>query len=434
MSPSHKLYSALALAVIACGETKKPAAGPPPPASVGVATVEKRDVPLYIEAVGSLDGYVNADIRARVRGYLQSQGYKDGSTVKPGQTLFTIEATEYEAAAKSAAANVARARVALARNKVDLGRDQGLLKAGMASQQDVDNATTAVADAEAQVAAAEAQLQQVQLNVGYTNIKSPIAGVAGLALVRVGNLVGQDGPTLLTTVSQLDPIRVNFPLSELDYVRYPERFAHLQDRDLAWARKELARLEAQGGAGDASSGGVEIVLADGSTYAHRGVVVAVNRQIDPNTGTTQLQALVGNPDGILRPGEYARVRIRRENEGQNVVTVPEKALISVQGTYSVAVVGPDNKVTLRRLELGPSSQGSRVVTKGLVGGEHIVVEGVQRVADGAIVAPHAAAAASAAAPTTGSPPPGAPAAGAAAPAAPQAAAGSGTAVSSPREK
>ena len=430
MSPSHKLYSALALAVIACGETKKPAAGPPPPASVGVATVEKRDVPLYIEAVGSLDGYVNADIRARVRGYLQSQAYKDGSTVKAGQTLFTIEATEYEAAAKSAAANVARARVARARYKVDLGRDQGLLKAGMASQQDVDNATTAVADAEAQVAAAEAQLQQVELNVGYTTIKSPIAGVAGLALVRVGNLVGQDGPTLLTTVSQLDPIRVNFPLSELDYVRYPERFAHLQDRDLAWARKELARLEAQGASGDAASGGVEIVLADGSTYAHRGVVVAVNRQIDPNTGTTQLQALVGNPDGVLRPGEYARVRIRRENEGQNVVTVPEKALISVQGTYSVAVVGPDNKITLRRLELGPSSEGSRVVIKGLVGGEHIVVDGVQRVADGAIVAPHPAAAA----PTPGAPPPGGAAAPAAPPSAPQAAAGSGTAVSSPREK
>lgn len=427
MSPSIKLSSTLLLALAACpacSETKKPAAGPPPPASVVVATVEKRDVALYIEAVGSLDGYVNADIRARVRGYLETQSYKDGSAVKAGQTLFTIEATEYLAAARSAAASLARARVAQQRNKIDLGRDQGLLKAGLASQQDVDNATTAVADAEAQVAAAAAQLQQVQLNVDYTRIKSPISGVAGVALVRVGNLVGQDGPTLLTTVSQLDPIRVNFPLSEVDYVRYPQRFAHLEGRDLAWARKELAKLDAQAAAGgkpdDATAAGVDIVLADGSTYAHRGVVVSVNRQIDAATGTTQIQALVANPDGILRPGEYARVRIRRENEGKDVVVVPEKALISVQGTFSVAIVGPDNKVTLRRLELGASSEGNRVITKGLEGGERIVVDGVQRVSEGAVVDPHPA------------PPAGAPSA-TAPPPSPQAPAGS-AAAASPREK
>ena len=409
MSPSILRSSTLVFALAtwpACSETTKPAAAPPPPPQVAVATVEKHDVALYIEAVGSLDGYVNADIRARVKGYLETQAYKDGSPVKAGQTLFTIEATEYLAAARSAAAGLARARVAQQRNAIDLGRDQGLLKAGLASQQDVDNATTAVADAEAQVAAAAAQLQQVQLNVDYTRIKSPIAGIAGVALVRVGNLVGQDGPTLLTTVSQIDPIRVNFPLSEVDYVRYPQRFAHLEGRDLDWARKQLARLDAQAAAGapdDAVAAGVDIVLADGSTYGHRGVVVSANRQIDAATGTTQIQALVGNPDGVLRPGEYARVRIRRENEGKDVVVVPEKALVSVQGTYSVAIVGPDNKVTLRRLELGPSTQGSRVVTKGLQGGERIVVEGVQRVSEGAVVNPQAAPPAAAAAPSPQAP-------------------------------
>jgi membrane fusion protein (multidrug efflux system) len=442
LSPSSKLCSAVVVvlaALPACSESKKPAAAPPPPASVVVATVEKHDVALYIEAVGSLDGYVNADIRARVRGYLETQAYKDGSTVKAGQPLFTIEPTEYQAASKSAAAGVARAKVALARNKIDLGRDQGLLKAGLASQQDVDNATTAVADAEAQVAAADAQLQTVSLNLSYTQIKSPIAGVAGVALVRVGNLVGQDGPTLLTTVSQLDPIRVNFPLSEVDYVRYPERFAHLEGRDLAWARTALAQLDAQAAAGkpdDATLAGVEIVLADGSTYGHRGVVVSVNRQIDATTGTTQIQALVANPDGVLRPGEYARVRIRRENEGKDVVVVPEKALVSVQGTFSVAIVGPDNKVALRRLELGASSQGNRVVTKGLVGGERIVIDGVQRVSDGAIVDPHAAP------PPPAGAAPGAPAAPAnattppspATPPAAQAPAGSGQSASPSREK
>jgi membrane fusion protein (multidrug efflux system) len=136
------------------------------------------------------------------------------------------------------------------------------------------------------------------------------------------------------------------------------------------------------------------VLADGSTYPHRGVIVAANRQIDATTGTVQIQALVSNPDGTLRPGEYAKVRLRRANEGQNVVVVPEKALLSVQGTYSVAIVGPDNKVTLKRLELGPSNQGERVVLKGLVGGEHIIVDGLQRVSDGSTVAPHPEAAGS----------------------------------------
>lgn len=392
----------------ACDGAKPPPA-PPPPAQVGFAVVEKRDVALYIEAVGTLDGYVNADIRARVRGYLERQSYQDGAQVTAGQVLFAIEPTEYQAAAKSASASLARARVGLAKNKLDRDRDQDLLKAGMASRQDLDNASAAVADAEAQVSAAEAQVQQAGLNLGYTTIRSPIAGVAGLALVRVGNLVGQDGPTLLTTVSQLDPIRVNFPLGEIDYVRYPERFAHLEGRDLAWARQEFARLDQQ-----PELAGVEIVLADGRLYPHRGVIVAVNRQIDA-TGTTQLQALVPNPDGVLRPGEFARVRIRRENEGKGVVVVPEKALVSVQGSYSVAEIGPDNKIQMRRLELGAGTPGFRVVTHGLSGGEHIVVDGLQRVTDGAIVAPHPApppAAAGSAAP---------PAAGSAAPPAPTAA-------------
>jgi membrane fusion protein (multidrug efflux system) len=388
---AKQTFLVVAVALVACGDAKEQPAGPPPAPTVGVITVEKRDVPLYIEAVGSLDGYVNADIRARVKGYLETQGYKDGSPVKLGQTLFTIEATEYQAAARSADAALSRAKVALARNKTDIARDQGLFKAGMISQQDLDNATSAVADAEAQVRAAEAQVQQAQLSLGYTNIKSPIAGVAGLALVRVGNLVGQDGPTLLTTVSQLDPIRVNFPLSEVDYVKYPERFAHLEGRDLAWAQKEFARLDAQGDKPvDAASAGVEIVLADGSVYPHRAVIVAVNRQIDASTGTTQLQALVANHDGILRPGEYARVRMRRESEGQNAVIIPEKALVSVQGTYSAAVVGADNKVTLKKLELGSSVAGNRIVISGLVGGESIVIDGLQRVQDGVTVVPHPA--------------------------------------------
>ncbi len=395
--------------LVACSEAKPPPAAPPP-ASVGFVVVEKRDVALYIEAVGSLDGYVNADIRARVKGYLEKQGYKDGGPVKLNQVLFSIEPTEYQTAAKAASAMLMRAKVLVAKAKLDRDRDQGLVKAGMLAQQELDNAIAAVADAEAQISSAEAQVQAASLNLSYTTIKSPIDGVAGLALVRVGNLVGQDGPTLLTTVSQLDPVRVNFPLNEVDYVRYPERFAHLEGHDLAWAKQEFVRLDK-----DPTASGVEIVLADGTVYPHRAAIVSVNRQIDPTSGTTQMQALVPNPDGILRPGEYARVRIRRENEGKNVVVVPEKALVSVQGTYSVATVGADNKVQFRRIDLGTSSQGFRLVTNGLVGGEKVIVDGLQRVTDGATVDPHPA------------PPPGAPTGAGSGSGAPPAGSGAGSA-------
>lgn len=256
----------------------------------------------------------------------------------------------------------------------------------MLSRQDLDNITASVADTEGQVQAAQAQVTQAQLNLSYTQIRSPLSGIAGLAMVRVGNLVGQDGPTLLTTVSQLDPIRVNFPISEVNYVRYPERFKHLESRDLDWAKKQFSKL-GSGKTADNGDPGIELVLSDGSTYANRGVIVAANRQVNQSTGTLQVQALVPNPELSLRPGQYAHVRMRRQNEGKDALLVPEKALISVQGTYSVGVIGQKNKVELRRVELGPSAQGQRVVLAGLSEGERIVVEGVQKISEGALVNP-----------------------------------------------
>jgi len=389
---------------VACTEAKAHKADrATPPPTVYVASVARHDLPLYIDAVGTLDGYVNADIRARVRGFLQTQNYKDGSYVKAGQALFAIEATEYAAALASANANLTRAQVGVSKNKVELERDQGLFNTGMLSRQDLDNVTANVADTEGQVLAARAQVTQAQLNLSYTQMRSPISGIAGLALVRVGNLVGQDGPTLLTTVSQLDPIRVNFPISEVDYVRYPERFKHLESRDLDWAKKQFSKL-ASGKAAENGDLGIELVLSDGSTYAGRGVIVAANRQVDPSTGTFQVQALVPNPELVLRPGQYAHVRMKRQNEGKDALLVPEKALISVQGTYSVGVIGPGNKVKLHRVELGPSAKGQRVVISGISEGDQIVVEGVQKISEGAIVvpvsAPPSSTAATPAAPAT----------------------------------
>ncbi len=377
----------ITVAPTACGEPKK--APPPPPATVLVTPVVRQDVPIFIEAVGTLDGYVNADIRARVKGYLRSQDYKDGSTVKEGQLLFTIEQAEYTTAVSAARAAVARASAARTNAHAALERNQDLAPKGVVSKQELDNAVAADADAAGQVAAAQAALQQAELNLSYTRIAAPNGGVAGLALVRVGNLVGQDGPTLLTTVSQVDPIRVNFPMSEIDYVRFPDRLKRLDGRDLAWAKKQFPKLDAHDVA-EGFDSGIELVLADGSLFPHRGLIVTANRQVDASTGTIQLQALFPNGEGVLRPGQYGRVRMRRENEGKAALVVPEKALISVQGTYSLGVVGPDNKVSLRRVELGPTVRGYRIVIKGVEEGDRVVVEGQQKIADGATVAPQPA--------------------------------------------
>lgn len=374
-----------------------PANAPQPPApTVLFTTVTRKDLPIYSEAVASLDGYVNADIRARVRGYLSTQTYKEGGMVKANQRLFSIEATEYENALSSAKANLARAKAEAERNRTALNRARELFSQGASAQAEIDNTTAAYADASAQVAGAEAQLHQAQLNLSYTQVRSPIDGVAGVAAVRVGNLVGQDGPTLLTTVSQIDPIRVSFPISELDYVKSPERYKDLAKRDLPWARRQFQQLKS-GKLAEHSDPGVELVLSDGSVYPERGVVVTAARQIDATTGTLQLQALVPNPDGFLRPGQYGRVRMRRPNEGNNVLTVPEKALLLVQGTYSLAVIGPDDKVQLRRVQVGPSVNGERTIQSGVNEGERIVVEGLQKVSDGAHVKPEPAPVATASA-------------------------------------
>jgi membrane fusion protein (multidrug efflux system) len=385
LKSSRRAVLAVLFLCLSCDE-KKGVSGAPPPPLVYVAPVARRDVPLYIDSVAVLDGYDNADIRARVRGFLKTQGYKDGARVKSGDLLFTIEPTEYIAAAASARAALERAKVARERNHTQLERDQGLLKSGMISRQDLDNATAALADTEAQINSAQAALDSANLNLSYTQMRSPLEGIAGLALVRVGNLVGQDGPTLLTTVSQTDPIRINFSLSEVDYVRHPERFRHLEVRDLAWAKKQIEALDS-GGLVEGGDPGIELVLADGSLYGHQGVIVTVNRQIDPSTGTLQVQALAGNPDGFLRPGQYAHARIRETDAGRDQLVVAERALISVQGAYSVAVVGPDNKVQLRKVELGPAAHGVQIIKNGVAEGERVVVDGVQKVSDGALVDP-----------------------------------------------
>ena len=370
----------LAILVAGCAESKASTAALPPP-TVVVAPVVQRDVLLYIEALGSLDGYVNAEIRARVRGILAGQRYQDGATVKPGQLLFTIDRSEYRIAVDSARAALARAESAFEHNKALLARRMNLGAAKVVSQQEVEDAQAAARDAEDQVRAAQAEL-----NLSYTEIRSPVGGLAGLAQVRTGNLVGQDGPTLLTTVSQVNPMRVNFPMSEGDYLKAAERLKRLNGRDLDWAQKQFAAM-VDGKAGNAIEGTLDLILSDGTIYPHQGLIVAVNRQVDTTTGTIELQALFPNPDNLLRPGQYGRVRMRRTDAGANALLVPEKALLQVQGSYSLAVIGPDNKVTLRRVEVGPVAGTSRIIASGVSVGERVVAEGVQKVSDGMPVTP-----------------------------------------------
>jgi membrane fusion protein (multidrug efflux system) len=267
--------------------------------------------------------------------------------------------------------------------KQQYARSEALIKTGTVTQRSLDDATAALGDATGQERAAQAAVRQAELNLSYTQLRSPIDGVAGLAQVRVGNLVGQDGPTRLTTVSTLDPMRVRFPISERDYLRNAKKYQELGAADPVKVKDKLISLD-QAPTPDDS---VELLLADDSSYPRRGLIVATDREINPGTGTIQVEALFANPEGILRPGQYARIRSKRTDSTAESIVVPQKALVETQGTYSVAVVKQDNKVELRKVEVGPVTGDERVISKGLQKGERVVVEGVQKVADGAPVVP-----------------------------------------------
>jgi membrane fusion protein, multidrug efflux system len=384
---SYRLVLLVTLVASACTETgAKGAAGAPPPPGVVLGIVRRQDVPIYLTAVGTVTGYIDAEIRARVKGFLQAQRYKDGGRVQAGDLLFLIEPAEYQAALAAAKANLGRAETGQMHNQASLDRRQKLIASKVVSEQELEDAQASARDSTNQIEAARAQLKQAQLNLSYTQIRSPLTGLAGLALVRVGNLVGQDGPTLLTTVSQVDPMRVTFPLAEIDYVSSADRLRQLQHRDVRWARRQFVRLD-RGQETDDGDPGLELLLADGKPYGHRGVLLAANRQVDQGTGTIQMEALFPNPDNLLRPGQYGRVRMRRPGAGDNALVVPESALVQIQGQSSLAVVGQDNRAQLRRVEVGPSAGPLRIITSGVKEGERVVQLGVQKVSDGALVSP-----------------------------------------------
>jgi membrane fusion protein, multidrug efflux system len=354
---------------------KKPPPPAPPPTTVLVAPAVKQDLTVMAEAVGTLDGYVNAEIRARVKGFLKSQDYADGAFVKKGQLLFTIDPAEYIAAVGQAKGALARAQAALGNAHTSVERYKPLVAKQAVSQQDLDNALSMERAGVGAVQSARAALDDAQLNLSYTRITSPVDGVAGTAAVRVGNLVGQDGPTLLTTVSQLEPMRVNFPISETDYLRFASRIKGLETLDPLDGGPERATLD--------------LVLVDGSKYPHKGWVASVNRQVQSSTGTIQVEALFPNPERTLRPGQYARVQAPDPTNaaGKDVEVIPQTAVRELQGTYTVGVVGPGDVVQIRTVEVGPRSGSLWAITKGVAPGERVITQGLQKITDGMKVTP-----------------------------------------------
>ena len=372
------IATVILLGSVGCGKSDQPQARPP---EVEVVQVEQKDVPIWNEWVGTLDGLVNAQIRPQVTGYLLRQTYQEGSFVRKGQLLFEIDPRTFQVALDQTKAQLANAEQQLAqaeanqvKAQLDVNRYVPLVKEQAVTQQDLDNAVQAnlaaqaqVRAAKAQIDAAKAQVAAAQLNLGFTKIVSLIDGIAGVAQAQIGDLVGPTG--LLTTVSTLDPIKVYFPVSERGYLDYVKENPDAAKR--AAQEKQLA---------------LELVLADGSLYPNKGTFSFADRQVDVKTGTLRLQGLFPNPGNILRPGQFARVRAVTKTR-RGALLVPQRAVTELQGSYQVAVVSKDNKVEIRPVKVGERVGTEWIIEQGLKPRERVVAEGIQRVRAGMTVNP-----------------------------------------------
>ncbi len=355
-----------AMAVVASG-CKKPAQTNAPSApEVSVTDVVQQDVTSYSDFVGTTVGFVNAQIYPKISGYLLKQDYRDGSHVHANQLLFEIDDRQYKAALDQALGNLAQAQAQLKQNQLNLDRYTYLFKESVIPKQEFDDQTQTTRATAAQVQAYQAAVETAKLNLGWTKVYSPIDGVAAIAQAQVGDLLGTT--TLLTTVSQVDPIKVTFPIPEKDYLLFATRI-NAQENGVAQPALPF-----------------QMILANGQTYQHVGQFYAANRQVDIQTGTIQIQATFPNPNDILRPGQYAKIRVA-SGVLHNALLVPQSAVLETQGQYQVAVVGSDNKVTMRTVEIGKQAAGLRIIEKGVSPGERVITEGLQMVHDGMEVQP-----------------------------------------------
>ncbi|MGH7164644.1 MAG: efflux RND transporter periplasmic adaptor subunit [Nitrospiraceae bacterium] len=364
------LVCLMAVALLSCG--KREAGSAPAPPEVLVAEVVQKDVPIYREWVGTTAGYVDAQIRARVQGYLLSRQYTEGSFVKAGALLFQIDPRPYQAALDQAMGELQRAQAAYKKTQLDVARDTPLAAEGAISQKELDDAVQANAASQASVVAARAIVEKAKLNLDWTRVTSLIDGVAGISTAQIGDLISES--TVMTTVSQVDPLKVLFPISEREYMVFAELIQRIQK---ARADQEADRSR---------QGRLELILADESLYPHRGKVALANRQIDVKTGTITMVSYFPNPGNLLRPGQFAKVRAPIETR-RGALLVPQRAVEELQGKYRVAVVGADNKVAIRTVKPGERIGSLWLINEGLKPGETVVVEGLLKVRDGVVVSP-----------------------------------------------
>ena len=349
---------------------------------VEVVRVQQQDVPIIHEWIGTLDGLVNADVRAQITGYLLRQGYQEGSFVKKGQLLFQIDPRPFKAALDQAEGQLAQAKAQLSnaeavqgRTELDVRRYTPLAKEQAATQQDLDNAVqnnlaaiASVETAKAQIKTSQAAVETARINLEFTRLVAPIDGIVGQAQLQVGALVGPAaGP--VTSVSTVDPIKVYFTVGEPQYLAFRKRFP-----TEASTRADQKTLR------------IELVLADGSTYPHLGSFDFADRQVNESTGTIRIAALFPNPNNILRPGGYAKVRVFIDVQ-YDALLVPQRAVSELQGSYQVAVVDSDNKVGIRPVTVGVQTDNRWVISDGLKPGDLVVAEGTQKVRPGMHVNP-----------------------------------------------
>src|ERR1700745_734485 len=339
-------------------KTQKPV---PPPPGVTVAAVVQEDVPIHQEWVGTMVGNVDADIRPKVEGFLLSRLYTEGSFVRKGQPMFELDKRQAQAAVDQAAGNLERARAALAQAQIDVRRYTPLVAQRAVSQAELDKAQSSERAATATVAADQAVLDNARLNLGWTTVTSPISGIAGVAKVGIGDLITPI--TVMTTVSSVNPIYVDVNIAEQDYLRL--------------TREKSSRT---------GRTALELILGDGTVFPHAGRPLFVNREVDSRTGTIQVRGEFPNPGNVLRPGQYARIRADTELR-RGALLIPQQSVSELQGVYQVGVVSSDNKVNIKTVTLGPQFGDMWIVESGLRAGENVVVDGLQRVKSGMIVAP-----------------------------------------------
>ena len=347
-------------ACVGCS-TKAENTTPPPPPGVTVTPVIQKDAPIYQEWVGTMAGNVDADIRPKVSGFLLAQLYQEGSYLNKGQPMFQLDQRETQAVVAQAQGELERALARLHQAQVDVDRYTPLVAQKAVSQAELDKALSMKAEATGQINANQAILDNAKLDVGWTTVTSPISGIAGVSKVQIGDLMSPN--SVMTTVSSVNPIFVDFSIAEQDYLRF--------------VREKTGRAAGQS---------VELILGDASVYPERGHLNFVNREVDSRTGTIQIRAEFPNPGNVLRPGQYARIRAVTELR-KDALLIPQQAVSELQGIYQVGVVASDNTATIKSVKLGPQFGDMWVVEEGLKAGDNVVVDGLQRIKNGMTVSP-----------------------------------------------